>query len=171
MERLETVSNYSFRKARRDQADAIFSLYREAMLEGKKNGTSDWSEEYPTREWLDEDLELQRVFNLEAGTAIVASVVLLETDDLDNEPLGWQALKSCVPVRLCVSPKSQGRRIGEQMMNYLIEYAKQQGYQSMRLIAVVNNAAANRLYRRMGFAFLGIVQLYGKRFNAYELVF
>jgi ribosomal protein S18 acetylase RimI-like enzyme len=72
---------------------------------------------------------------------------------------------------LCVSPKSQGRRIGEQMMNYLIEYAKQQGYQSMRLIAVVNNAAANRLYRRMGFAFLGIVQLYGKRFNAYELVF
>lgn len=171
MEQLGTTSNYSFRKAQRDQADAIFSLYREAMVEGRKHGTTDWSEEYPTREWLDEDLELQRVFVLEAGTTIIASVVLLETDDLDNEPLGWQILKSCVPVRLCVSPKYQGQRIGEQMMNCLIGYAKQQGYQSMRLIAVVDNVIANRLYRRMGFTFLGVVQLYGKSFNAYELVF
>jgi len=162
---------YSLGKAQRDRSDAIFLLYREAAVEGNKNGTSDWSEEYPTRECLDEDIASQRIFVFEAGNTIIASVSLLETDDLDNEPLGWKALKSCVPVRLCVSPKYQGRRIGERIMNCLIEYAKQQGYQSMRLIAVVDNIAANRLYRRMGFICLGVVQLYGKSFNAYELVF
>lgn len=161
---------YLFRKAQRDQAEAIFSLYREVIAEGQKNGTSHWSEEYPTRAFLDEDVELQRVFVLESDTEIVASVVLLETDDLDDEPLGWQALRSCVPVRLCVSPKFQGRGIGRQMMHCLIAYAKQQGYQSMRLLAEVNSVAANRLYRRMGFVCLGVVQLYGKSFNAYELV-
>jgi ribosomal protein S18 acetylase RimI-like enzyme len=139
---------YSFKKAQHDQSDAIFSLYREAAIEGGKNGTSDWSEKYPTKEYLDEDLELQRVFVLEEGNTIIASVSLLETDDLDNEPVGWKDLKSCVPVRLCVSPKYQGQRIGEQMMNGLIEYVKLQGCQSMRLLAAVNNMAANRLYTR-----------------------
>ena len=162
---------YSFGKARCDHSDAIFSLYREVVIAGKQNGTSDWSEKYPTRELLDEDIALQRLFILQEDNTIIAAVSLLETDDLDNEPLGWKDLPSCVPVRLCVAPKYQGRRISEQTMNHLIAYAKSQGYQAMRLIAVVNNATVNRLYRRMGFVCLGVVALYEKSFHAYELVF
>ena len=52
-------------------------------------------------------------------------------------------------------------------MNCLITYVKLRGYQPMRLLAAVNNIAANRLYTRMGFACLGVVQLYEKSFNAY----
>jgi ribosomal protein S18 acetylase RimI-like enzyme len=162
---------YTFGKAQHHQSDAIFALYREATVKGNKNGTSDWSEKYPTREFLDEDIELQRMFVLQDGDTIIASVSLLETDDLDHEPIGWKDLKSCVPVRLCVSPKYQGRGIGEQVMNCLIEHVKLQGYQSVRLLAAVANAAANRLYRRMGFKCLGVVQLYETSFNSYELVF
>ncbi|MBN2394498.1 MAG: GNAT family N-acetyltransferase [Anaerolineae bacterium] len=162
---------YSFRKARPDQADAIFSLYGEVVVEGEKNGTSHWSEEYPTRVFLDEDIESQRIFVLEDGNTIIAAVSLLETDDLDDEPVGWKDVKSCVPVRLCVSPKYQGQHIGEHIMNCLIDYVKPQGYQSMRLLAVVNSIAANRLYTRMGFVCLGVVHLYEHSFNAYELVF
>jgi len=162
---------YLFSKARSDQADAIFSLYREVVAEGQKHGASHWSEDYPTRVFLDEDIELQRIFVLEEGNTLIAAVSLLETDDLDDEPVGWQDVKSCVPVRLCVSPKYQGQRIGEYMMNCLIEYVKPLGYQSMRLLAAENSIAANRLYTRMGFVCLGVVQLYGMSFNAYELVF
>lgn len=162
---------YSFEKARPDQADAIFSLYREVVVEGKKTGATHWSEDYPTRAFLDEDIELQRIFVLQDGSTLIAAVSLLETDDLDDEPVGWQDVKSCVPVRLCVSLKYQGQRIGEHMMNCLIDYVKPQGYQSMRLLAAENSIAANRLYTRMGFVCLGVVQLYGMGFNAYELVF
>ena len=162
---------YLFSKARSDQADAIFSLYREVVAEGQKHGASHWSEDYPTRAFLAEDVALQRMFVLEESDTIIAAVSLLETDDLDDEPVGWQDVKSCVPVRLCVSPKYQGQRIGEYMMNCLIEYVKPLGYQSMRLLAAENSIAANRLYTRMGFVCLGVVQLYGMSFNAYELVF
>lgn len=162
---------YSFSKARPDQADAVFSLYREVVAEGKKTGGSHWSEDYPTRAFLDEDIALQRMFVLQGGTTLIAAVALLETDDLDDEPVGWQDVKSCVPVRLCVSPGHQGQHIGEYTMNCLMDYAKSQGYQSMRLLAAVNGVAANRLYTRMGFVCLGVVQLYGTSFNAYELVF
>jgi predicted N-acetyltransferase YhbS len=117
---------YSFEKAQHHQSDALFSLYREATIQGNKNGTSDWSEKYPTREFLDEDIEVQRIFVRRGGDKIIASVSLLETDDLDHKPIGWRDLKSCVPVRLCVSPTHQGQRIGEQVMNCLIEHVKLQ---------------------------------------------
>lgn len=162
---------YSFSKARPDQADAIFSLYREVVVEGERNGTSHWSEAYPTRAFLDEDIESQRIFILKDGNTIIAAVSLLQTDDLDDEPLGWKDVKSCVPVRLCVSPQYQGQHIGEHVMNCLIDYVKSQGYQSMRLLAAMNSIAANRLYTRMGFVRLGVVELYESSFNAYELVF
>lgn len=160
----------SFGKARPDQADAVFSLYREVVVEGRKTGTSHWSEDYPTRAFLDEDIELQRIFVLQDGSTLIAAVSLLETDDLDDEPVGWQDVKSCVPVRLCVSPRYQGQHIGEYTMNCLVDYAKSQGYQSMRLLAAVNGVAANRLYTRMGFVCLGVVELYEITFNAYELI-
>ncbi|MGC9396267.1 MAG: GNAT family N-acetyltransferase [Anaerolineae bacterium] len=172
---LQVDRRYVFKKARREQADALFSLYREVIDAGRRNGTTHWSDDYPTREFLDEDIALQRIFVLEEVTidnaAIVASVVLLETDDLDEEPLDWQTLRSCAPVRLCVAPQYQGRGIGRLVMQYLIAHAKEQGYQSMRLLAEVNGVAANHLYQRLGFTRLGAVALYGKTFNAYELVF
>jgi ribosomal protein S18 acetylase RimI-like enzyme len=162
---------YLFQKAHPGQSDAIYALYREATVTGNVNGTSDWSDEYPTKDILDDDLRLQRLFILQENDELIAAVSLLETDDLDGEPVGWKNLKSCVPVRLCVSPDHQGKRIGERVMDCLIEYVKPLGLQSMRLLAAVNNHAANHLYRRMGFAFLGEVHLYEKNFNAYELVF
>jgi ribosomal protein S18 acetylase RimI-like enzyme len=171
---LQIDGRYAFKKARREQADAIFALYRDVIDAGRQSGMTHWSDDYPTREFLDEDIALQRIFVLEDDTAdgapIVASVALLETDDLDDEPLGWQPSKSCAPVRLCVSPHHQGRGLGRLVMQHLIAYAQEQGYESMRLLAGVNGVAANRLYKRLGFTYLGSVALYGHTFNAYELV-
>jgi len=170
MQRSQNDPTLTFSPARPEAADAIFALYRRAMLTGRQNGSSDWDETYPTREYLAEDLALERLFVLREGETLVAAVTLLETDDLDNEPLGWRDLRSCAPVRLCVAPEQQGRHIGELLMRHLMNYAKERGYASMRLLAAIANPAANRLYTRMGFSCLGQVRLYETDFNAYELV-
>ncbi|MBN1920937.1 MAG: GNAT family N-acetyltransferase [Anaerolineae bacterium] len=160
----------TFSPAWPEAAEAIFALYRRAMLAGRQNGSSNWDEAYPTQEFLEEDLALERLFVLREGETLVAAVTLLETDDLDNEPLGWRDLRSCVPVRLCVAPERQGQHIGELLMRHLMDYAKAQGYESMRLLAAVTNPAANRLYTRMGFSCLGQVHMYEEEFKAYEKV-
>lgn len=170
MQESQNAPTLTFSQARLEDADAIFALYQRAMLAGRQNGSSNWDEDYPTREFLAEDLALKRLFVLRDGETLVAAVSLLETDDLDAEPLGWRELRSCVPVRLCVAPEQQGRHIGELLMRHLTDYAKSQGYESMRLLAAVENLAANRLYTRMGFSCLGAVALYGTDFKAYELV-
>lgn len=168
MQESQNAPTLTFSQARLEDADAIFALYQRAMLAGRQNGSSNWDEDYPTREFLAEDLALERLFVLHDGETLVAAVSLLETDDLDAEPLDWRDVRSCVPVRLCVAPEQQGRHLGELVMRHLIDYAKEQGYESMRLLAAITNPAANRLYMRMGFACLGTVAMYGEEFKAYE---
>lgn len=170
MQESQISPTLTFGKARPEAADAIFALYRRATLIGRQNGSSDWDESYPTRGYLEEDLALERLFVLRDGEMLVGAVTLLETDDLDAEPLGWRDLRSCAPVRLCVAPEQQGRHLGELLMRRVMDYAKEQGYESMRLLAAVANRAANRLYTRMGFTYRGAVRLYETDFNAYELV-
>jgi ribosomal protein S18 acetylase RimI-like enzyme len=50
-----------------------------------------------------------------------------------------------------VSPRLRGGGIGTQLLHSLIEYAKNEGYQSVRLDVIDTNPAARRLYERVGF--------------------
>jgi len=50
-----------------------------------------------------------------------------------------------------VSPKMRGRGIGTILLHSLLEYAKQEGYRSVRLDVIDTNPAARRLYERVGF--------------------
>ncbi len=54
---------------------------------------------------------------------------------------------------ISVSPRLRGGGgIGTQLLHSLIEYAKNEGYQSVRLDVIDTNPAARRLYERVGFA-------------------
>jgi ribosomal protein S18 acetylase RimI-like enzyme len=50
-----------------------------------------------------------------------------------------------------VSPKMRGSGIGTELLHSLIEYAKKEGYRSVRLDVIDTNPAAQRLYQRVGF--------------------
>ena len=157
-----------FRRAFDSEAALVLQIYEKARTAGSNSGTCDWSSDYPNSQILKTDISLQRVFVLAEDDAIVACVTLLETDDLDSQPLGWRNVKSCVPVRLCVSPEWQNQGIAKIVMNHLIHHSRNLGYQSLRLLAHVGNPAANKLYRSLGFENKGMVFLYEKEFYAYE---
>ncbi len=157
-----------FEKATAADAETIFTLYQTAAVSGRENGSSDWDDSYPTREILKEDLNQERLYVLWENGELLAAISLMESDDLDEEPLGWTEVKSCVPVRLCVSPTRQCQGIGGRMMTLLTETVKRKGYAAIRLLAAKENLAANRLYERMGFCRMGEVHLYDTDFYAYE---
>lgn len=50
-----------------------------------------------------------------------------------------------------VSPTMRGRGIGTLLLQHLIRYAKDAGYDSVRLDVIDTNPAARRLYERVGF--------------------
>ena len=60
---------------------------------------------------------------------------------------------------LAVATQLQGQGIGRQIVNFCIEYAREQGYQAIRLDVVPTNFPAKKLYESCGFSYLGDLDL------------
>jgi ribosomal protein S18 acetylase RimI-like enzyme len=145
-------------------------MFDAAKAKGRIDGTSDWDEDYPTREIVEEDIKNQELFVLEDQRRIIASISIVEEEPEEIKNLGWERIKSCFLVRLCVTPEYQGKGIGEQMMKNISIVAKEKGYKATHHLAADVNKAANRLYKRMGYKDLGLINAYGTDFIAYEMI-
>lgn len=159
-----------FRKAAKNEAETILSLYRLATEKGRIDGTSDWDDEYPNKEILEEDLLKECLFVLEDEGDILAAITIMEEENMDIQSLNWTKAISCFLVRLCVSPGHQGKGIGEKMMHYASEYAKGKGFEATHHLAAKVNKTANNLYARMGYHIVGVILLYETDFIAYEML-
>ena len=60
---------------------------------------------------------------------------------------------------LWVAPAARGRGVGEALVNVVLEWAKEAGYEQVMLWVVEGNTAAESLYRRTGFRRTGSVQM------------
>jgi len=60
-------------------------------------------------------------------------------------------------VSMWVAPEARGRRVGESLGQAVIDWARSKGYRAVRLDVADHNAAAQRLYERMGFVPTGII--------------
>ena len=159
-----------FRLASNEEINYINSMFDTVKTKGKIDGTSDWDEDYPTREIIEDDINNKDLYVLEDQDKIVASISLVEEEPEDIKDLGWERVRSCFLVRLCVAPEYQGKGIGEQMMKSISIIAKEKGYKATHHLAAVANKAANRLSKRMGYQDLGLIHVYGTDFIAYETI-
>lgn len=163
------LKDSAFERAVCADADAIEALFNAVKAHGRECGGTDWSDEYPTRAFIDEDIENGAAFVLRHGGEVIAAVSVLAEDDLDECGVAWTQKRSCVIARLCVEPKLQGQHIGEHMMRLISSEARREGYEATRHLASANNPASLRLYDRMGYKRLGTVRMYDIDFYAYEM--
>ena len=63
---------------------------------------------------------------------------------------------------LAVSPDSQGKGIGSEMIREVIRLAQNKGMQAIRLDALASNTPAHRLYERLDFEYRGKQHLYAE---------
>ena len=63
---------------------------------------------------------------------------------------------------LAVSPDSQGKGIGSEMVQEAIRLALSKGMQAIRLDALASNTPAHRIYERLGFEYRGKQHLYAE---------
>ncbi len=157
----------TFERARPEHAEAVFRLFEEAKRVGRGRGTTDWDETYPTRDFIDEDIAQGALWTLREDGALVATISML-SEDLTEVEAGWTDAHACALARLCVDPMLQGRGVGAEMMRRITEEAARQGYRATRHLASVDNPAALKLYRKLGYRELKKVNFFYGDFIAFE---
>jgi ribosomal protein S18 acetylase RimI-like enzyme len=160
----------TFERARPSDAESILRLFEEAKRVGRQNGTTDWDETYPNREFIDEDIKNGALWALYEDGKIVATISLLKEDFEDTLDAGWTDANSCILARLCVDTALQSRGVGAEMMRLVTEEAARQGYSATRHLASANNPAALRLYRKLGYRELKHVFFVDTDFIAFEML-
>jgi len=106
----------------------------------------------PTFEGLDEELNsLPSVYIPPTGRLLLATQ--------DEQPAGCVCLKdhdteTCELKRLYVRPSFRGQKIGWQLVNSLIDEARQSGYQRMVLDSHIEMKKAHALYQAVGFRYV-----------------
>jgi GNAT superfamily N-acetyltransferase len=94
-------------------------------------------------------LEHRARFVAESGGEVIGTVGAGSSD-----VTGTAALTA-----LWVAPAARGRGVGEALVNVVLEWAKDAGYEQVMLWVVEGNSAAEGLYGRTGFRRTGSVQM------------
>lgn len=135
---------------------------------------------YPSTPFVQEMTEAQCQFVCYGDNGIVGAFVLNEDKQNEYDTVNWSAQLHANEYLVChalaTAPSLHGQGIGAQIVQYMIDYAKQHGYKAIRLDVVPDNYPAKKLYEKFGFRFVGDYDLgrgykHIPLFSLYELNF
>ena len=152
-----------FRKAEQQDLSRVYTLYR--SLVGSPMCT--WDETYPGWLQINEDFQHNGLFVMVETDTIVGCISLVPDNELDALPF-WICRQAKEIARVAVAPGQQGKGIACQMVSALMAQASQAGVPAIHLLVSVENAPAQRLYRKCGFTFLNRCNMFGLDFYACE---
>ena len=144
--------------ARPEDGAAVLALYRSLL---GTPGTT-WNEYYPGPEEVTADTARGSLWCAWGEDGSLLAAASLGDDDPDIRDLScWTpAAKSCELSRVGVRRDLHGQGMGEAFTRRLLEEAKAQGRETVRLLVSRDNPAAARLYQKLGFRTCGETRMY-----------
>jgi len=121
-----------------------------------QRGLFNWNTAYPSRQIILSDIQEDNLFLCRKSFTSVGVVCLNESEPAEYEGLRWNySGKFLVVHRLAVHPGWRNMKVAGELMDYALDYAKEKGYNSIRLDAITTNPQALRIYERCGFKDVG----------------
>ena len=162
-------------KAVNADVDQICSLTESCTKHMIENGIFQWDVNYPSKEVLQNDIELQQIWKLEDSEAIVGIIVLTETENEEYKNVKWltKNSKNVYIHRLAVHPVFQGKGYAQKLMDFAESYAINNHYSSIRLDTFSKNKRNQKFYELRGYQRLGDCYFSNQSedpFYCYELI-
>ncbi len=163
------------RKATPSDLDVIHKLTQSCAKAMIARGIYQWNEHYPTRSRFQKDIELQELYVLEEENQVKSIIVLTELMDDEYIPVKWltENQRNLYIHRLAVHPEYWGNGYAQYLMNWAEAYAKNNGYQSIRLDTFSQNKRNQSFYETRGYQKLEDIYFPKQSeypFHCYELV-
>ena len=152
------------------EEDIIEALYL-IKLSYEYNNVSENEWRPPTPEYLEMKKEVNNgeLFVLRKGKITFGTFSLAGEMPENFNKIEWkdQGNKNLVIKRIAVFPGWFSEEIGEELINFIEQYAREHNFSSIKSNAYSKNESINTLYKNMGFTFQGNAVLPGKKSSYY----
>ena len=153
----------TIRKATENDIDSIAKIY-EAIHDEEEKGlvVIGWIRNvYPTRKTAEDGVKRDDLFVLEDEGVVVAAAVINQIQVEEYRYAAWKYNAGDAEVMvlhaLVVDPHMKGRGYGKAFVAFYENYAKQHHCVALRMDTNVRNAGARKLYDKLGYEEIGIV--------------
>jgi ribosomal protein S18 acetylase RimI-like enzyme len=139
--------------------DELFQIYLNAKNDLEQSGIYQWTNNYPTKSIIENDLIQGVLYTLKNNHEIIGAINISEEQEAEYQSIHWDFDDSKVLVihRLVIDPKYQRRGYARKMMDYAEQYATENNYSSIRLDAYSQNPSVVELYKRRGYHIRGSI--------------
>ena len=146
----------TFRKAEKQDLEAVFALYRSVV--GKPCCV--WNDDYPGWPEINEDFENGTLYVMSQGEALLGAISIVVQNELDGLTC-WQKRDAREIARVVVAAGQQRKGIAQRMVTEIAAILKAQKVESIHLLVAKANPPAQNVYRKCGFQFLGSCFMFG----------
>ncbi len=146
------LEKYNIRKANIKEFDGIKKLFKAIKEDLKKREIVMWTDKYPL-DVIEDDIKTASMYVLEdERNNIVGCFTLLKDDELYKN-IKWKLDGNSLYIeRVVISPEMQGQGFSNKIMDFIINYAKENKYEIIRLTVLESNIRAHSLYKKYNFS-------------------
>jgi len=157
------------RLATSDDLKGLCCIARIVARELHASGIDQWSDTYPDYEHFQKDLDKSALYVYEIEGGVIGSISILPENDPFYKVLTWEGTNALVVHRLMVLPAFRRQHIGSTLLNFAIEMAKKQNYDSVKIDTHPDNLRMQKLIKSCGFKEVGYITPMNR--IGYQLVF
>ena len=163
------MEKFKFERATTVDIEQVFALYHSLI----KAPYSTWSEDYPTREDVEQDVSNGWTIVLRDQMDKIAAAIALLPGEEEAEFEGIAAWypdvkKWACPARLGVALDQQGKGLAGRMLQVAMDAAREEGCEAVRFLVAKSNPIAQKAYSRLGFDICGEHEMWGHLWLCYQ---
>lgn len=141
------------KKAERADIERFYSIATSCARHMIEKGIFQWDEQYPSKEVLQNDIDLHQIWKLEETNTIVGIIVITKIEDKEYKNVKWLTKndENLYIHRLAVHPKFQGKGYAQKLMDFAENYASENNFKSIRLDTFSQNKRNQEFYEKRNY--------------------
>lgn len=161
-----------FRQATLHDQENIWSIFQEAILKRKEEGSVQWQDGYPNPDSVRQDILAGNgyVATTEEDEVVGYTALIFEIEPAYEIIKGeWKSQQPYAVIhRLAVSQSNPVRGLGTFIMRVAEDICVEKGYYSLRADTNFDNLSMLRIFEKLGYSFCGLVYFRGGERRAFE---
>ncbi|MDR2979235.1 MAG: GNAT family N-acetyltransferase [Bacteroidales bacterium] len=153
----------TFRPATPGDLSAIMPLIADAQRFLRSMGVDQWQNGYPSEEIIRQDIERKNGYVLTVAEGIIAFATVIFSEEptyqIIYEGTWLSDSEYGVIHRMAVADAHKRKRVGESMFRFIEKMACERQISSMRIDTHEDNIPMQRLIRKTGYAYCGVIYL------------